>query len=110
MSLVLAALIAGQSIVHDIDRRSLDLQARAEALQARSAAARPRVRRASAGTELDLASITTICRAAGAHGDPTAFLNTLMRAYAMSGPESATLRASCAAYLAGQADAARRAR
>ena len=49
-----------------IDRNALELQARAEALQLCGPArcARPAVRRASGGNPLDLASITTICRAA----------------------------------------------
>ncbi len=110
MTFLLAALLAGQPITQAIDVRSLDLQARAEAMHGRQPVTRPRVRRASATASLDLASITTICRAAGGQSDPAGFINTLVRAYSMGATESATLRSSCAAYLAGQADASRRLR
>lgn len=108
MSILLAAvLLAGQTSLPGIDRHALDIQARAEALTpSRPAPSRPQVRRASR-QELDLTAITTICRAAGSQGDPAQFLGTLSRAYSMTADESASLRASCAAYLAGQADARR---
>ena len=64
----------------------------------------PVLRRASGGA-LDLSSITTICRAAGNQADPATFLATLGRAYSLSTGESSSLRTSCAAYLAGRADA-----
>ena len=67
-------------------------------------AAMPSPRRASGGT-LDLAAITTICRAAGNQADPATFLTTLTRAYSLSNTEGSSLRTSCAAYLAGRADA-----
>ena len=67
----------------------------------------PTVRRASAGNPLDLAQITTICRAAGEQDDPAAFIGRLGNAYALSADDRASLRASCAAYLAGRADARR---
>jgi hypothetical protein len=67
----------------------------------------PTIRRASAGTPLDLGQITTICRAAGEQEDPAAFIGRLSNAYALSADDRTSLRASCAAYLAGRADARR---
>ena len=67
----------------------------------------PTVRRASAGTPLDFAQITTICRAAGEQDDPAAFIGRLSNAYALSTDDRTSLRSSCAAYLAGRADARR---
>jgi hypothetical protein len=67
----------------------------------------PTVRRASGGSPLDLAQITTICRAAGEQDDPGAFIGRLSSAYALSADDRASLRSSCAAYLAGRADARR---
>ena len=118
-----------------IDREALDLQARAEALQPRHHVAQPArrptppvtrqiapppvrqtaiqpvrqplVRRASGGNPLDLAQITTICRAAGEQDDPAAFIGRLSSAYSLSADDRTSLRASCAAYLAGRADARR---
>jgi len=128
MSMLLSLLLAQSRVLPEIDRRALDLQARAEALQSRSAqprrpqpaaprsiAARPTpvrqaaqslpvLRRASGGA-LDLSSITTICRAAGNQADPAGFLANLGRAYSLSSTEHSSLRTSCAAYLAGRADA-----
>ena len=54
---------------------------------------------------MDLSAITTICRAAGSQDNPATFLATLSRAYSLSSNESSSLRTSCAAYLAGRADA-----
>jgi hypothetical protein len=112
MEIILFALLAGKSVLPAIDREALDLQARAEALQTRAAPAaarapRPAPRRASGSTALDLAAITTICRAAGGQADPARFIARLSAAYSLSGDEGASLRSSCAAYLAGRADAAR---
>src|SRR5947199_10812882 len=118
-----------------IDREALDLQARAEALQPRHHVAQPvrrptppaarqivpqpvrqaavqpvrqpLVRRASTGNPLDLAQITTICRAAGEQDDPAAFIGRLSAAYSLTADDRSSLRASCAAYLAGRADARR---
>jgi len=118
-----------------IDREALDLQARAEMLQPRhhvsqpvrrpappvarqiapppvrqaavQPARQPLVRRASVGNPLDLAQITTICRAAGEQDDPAAFIGRLSSAYSLSADDRTSLRASCAAYLAGRADARR---
>jgi len=109
MELILAALLAGKNVLPQIDRSALELQARAEALEPRRtmpAVRRPAVRRASTGP-LDLASITTICRAAGNQADPTAFIARISTAYALSSEDNASLRSSCAAYLAGRADASR---
>ena len=106
-----AALLAGSKVLPMVDRNALDLQARAEALQPRARATRPvrrpAPRRASGGNALDLASITTICRAAGDQADPAAFIGRLSTAYSLSADDSASLRSSCAAYLAGRADARR---
>jgi hypothetical protein len=133
MVIILTALLASSKILPTIDREALDLQARAEALQPRAQAARPirrpapqaaqparrpvaqlsqpvrrpAVRRASDGNSLDLSQITTICRAAGEQADPAAFIGRLSNAYALSADDSVSLRASCAAYLAGRADARR---
>lgn len=68
---------------------------------------RSQPRRASGGGPLDLASITTICRAAGNQDDPAGFIGRISSAYALSAEDSDSLRASCAAYLAGRADARR---
>lgn len=68
---------------------------------------RTQPRRASSGGPLDLASITTICRAAGNQEDPAGFIARLSTAYSLSDSDSISLRASCAAYLAGRADARR---
>jgi hypothetical protein len=64
-------------------------------------------RRATSGGPLDLASITTICRAAGNQDDPAGFIARLATAYSLTADDSVSLRASCAAYLAGRADARR---
>ena len=68
---------------------------------------RTQPRRATSGGPLDLASITTICRAAGNQSDPAGFIARLANAYSLSDSDSTSLRASCAAYLAGRADARR---
>jgi hypothetical protein len=111
MELILIALLAGKTVLPAIDRDALEIQARAEALQTRAAPAvsarRPTPRRASASGALDLAAITTICRAAGSQPDPAGFIGRLTAAYSLSRDEGASLRSSCAAYLAGRADAAR---
>jgi hypothetical protein len=66
---------------------------------------RPANLRRAAGGALDLGAITTICRAAGNQADPATFISTLSRAYTLSSTETSSLRTSCAAYLAGRADA-----
>ena len=112
MVIFLTALLASAKLLPQIDREALDLQARAEALQPRTPISQPvrqpMVRRASAGTPLDLAQITTICRAAGEQDDPEGFIGRLSNAYSLCADDSSSLRASCAAYLAGRADARRR--
>lgn len=101
MSIFLTALLLAPGALPEIDRAALDLQARAEALQ-------PRVVPAAARRGLfDLEAMTTVCRAAANQPDPRAFLATLSRAYGLDQTESATLRGSCAAYLAGRADGRR---
>ena len=109
MDIILAALLAGKPVLPTIDRESLELQARAEALRPVTApvAQRPRVRRASSSGTLDLGQITTICRAAGNQADPAAFIARLSGAYGLSSDDRSSLRSSCAAYLAGRADARR---
>lgn len=111
MILIVAAFLAGKAVLPQIDRNALELQARAEALQPRARPARPVrrpvPRRASSGSPLDLASITTICRAAGDQADPGGFIARLTTAYSLSSDDSVSLRSSCAAYLAGRADARR---
>lgn len=120
MIFFLTAFMAGAGVLPQIDRHALELQSRAEALQPRATAARqaaskpvarpaprPMVRRAAAGNPLDLSQITTICRAAGGQTDPAGFLATLSSAYSLSNDDSVALRSSCAAYLAGRADARR---
>jgi hypothetical protein len=110
--ILIAALLGGSKILPQIDREALDIQARAEAQRPRAAVNRPTqrqpvARRAAGGHALDLASITTICRAAGEQGDPAVFIGRLTSAYSLSAGDSAALRSSCAAYLAGRADARR---
>jgi hypothetical protein len=130
MVIILTAFLAAAQSGPQIDRTALELQARAEALQPRtrtvapgprkpaaaperSAAVRPgpsrstQPRRANGGGPLDLASITTICRAAGNQNDPAGFIARLATAYSLSPGDMTSLRASCAAYLAGRADARR---
>ena len=114
MSIILTAFLAGSALAK-IDIASLELQSRAEALQPRRAVAasvrRPAaVRLARATPTMDLDAITTICRAAGSQPDPRGFLAVLGRAYSMSAEQSAQLNSSCAAYLAGRADARRSSR
>jgi len=116
MILIMTAFLAGKAVLPQIDRNALELQARAEALQPRAApprlkpvraAQRPAPRRASGGSPLDLSSITTICRAAGNQPDPATFIARLSTAYSLSADDGLSLRSSCAAYLAGRADARR---
>jgi hypothetical protein len=109
MDIILAALMAGKTVLPTIDRNSLELQARAEALQPslRQERRQPPPRRASGGGSLDLAAITTVCRAAGNQDDPAGFIARISSAYSLPSDEAASLRSSCAAYLAGRADARR---
>ena len=109
MSILLSMLLAQARVLPEVDRRALDLQARAEAIQSARApqpqGQRPGAIRRASGGSLDLSAVTTICRAAGNQADPAAFLSTLTRAYSLDSNESAALRTSCAAYLTGRADA-----
>lgn len=98
MSIIIAALLAAP-LGAEIDRHSLDLQARAEAMQPRVQA---RARGASAIRIDDLGTIAVICSAAAQERDPGRFLTVLEGAYRLSASESAALRASCAGYLAAR--------
>ena len=101
MSMFFAAMLLAPAQLPEIDRAALDRQARVEAV-------RPRLTPAAGGPALlDLEAMTTVCRAAGGQRDPAAFLATLSRAYGLGSAESAALRGSCAAYMAGRADARR---
>ena len=112
MVIILAAFLGGQSVLTEIDRRSLDTVARVEAQRPRTRAPAPaprapQVRRAAAGGGLDFAQITTICRASGTQDNPGQFLSRISSAYALSATQATSLRSSCAAYLAGRSDARR---
>ncbi len=130
MSIVLSLLLSQARVLPQVDRRALEQQARAEAVQSRRAtsaraprpqtasqsarlpasrrlaqrSAPPAVRRASGGT-LDLAEVTSICRAASSQADAAAFLATLARVRSLSPAQGASLRIGCAAYQAGRSDA-----
>lgn len=103
MNIFFAAMLLAPAELPEIDRAALDIQARAESLRPRRAAVS-----ANRRPVLDLEATTIVCRAAGGQRDPAAFLSTLSRAYGLDASESATLRGSCAAYLAGRADGRRR--
>lgn len=116
MDFILIALLSGKTFLTEIDRTALEQQARAETLRPsattpaqsrRPAPARRTAPRRASGGGLDLSQITTICRAAGNQSDPTAFLTRISTAYSLSAGDSRSLRSSCAAYLAGRADARR---
>ena len=109
MVIILAAFLGGQSVLAEIDRRSLDSAARVEARRPRAPAPAPRapqVRRAATGG-LDFAQTTTICRASGTQDNPAQFLSRISSAYSLSAAQANSLRSSCAAYLAGRSDARR---
>lgn len=89
---------------HPATTRSTAQRAAAVAGDAANPVRPASIRRASGGA-LDLTAITTICRAAGNQADPAGFLTTMTRAYSLDNAESQSLRTSCAAYLAGRADA-----
>lgn len=115
MVIFLAAFLGGQSVLTEIDRRTLDTQARAEARQPRRAAAAPVVQtpvrrptpRRAASSGLDFSQTTTICRASGGQANPALFLSRISTAYSLSPAEATSLRSSCAAYIAGRNDARR---
>ena len=109
MEIILAALLASKTVLPAVDRETLDLQARAEALRPRHAVAavsrnHPVVRPAAGLGLLDLGTITTICRAAGNHANPVAYVTRLGRAYELSANQTQALRSNCAAYLSARAD------
>ena len=111
MVIILAAFLGGQSVLTEIDRRSLATAARTEAQRPRTrqpapVQRRPQVRRAAVGG-LDFAQITTICRASGTQGNPALFLSRISTAYSLSAGQATSLRSSCAAYIAGRNDARR---
>jgi len=111
MSILLIGLLAGASVFPDIDRRALDIQAKAEAARGRpvAKAARPApkpVSRVRASLRAnDVQTLVTICGAAANLHDSADFLNTLGKAYAMPAQEIAKLRGTCAIYSAGRAHA-----
>jgi hypothetical protein len=111
MDILLLALLASKTVLPAIDRETLELQARAEALRPTMAAAsshrRPVARRAVAGVPLDLNTITTICRSAANHARPVAYVERLGRAYELSGNQTQALRSNCAAYIDARADTMR---
>ena len=130
MEIILAALLAGKALLPVIDRESLELQARAEALRPRADAARQRTnsasshartQRASAPTAirassrlgninvgpLDLGTMTTICREAGGHTNPVAYVTRLSAAYELNPSETRSLRTNCAEYLRARAETLR---
>lgn len=104
MSIILASMLAASTLLPQIDRATLDLQAQAESFQSNRAG---RASRAGNGRSLDWSALATICRAAGRQPDPNAFLATLSRAYSMSPSEAAGLQGNCAGYFAGRAEARR---
>ena len=110
MEIILAALLASKTVLPAVDRETLDLQARAEALRPQPAAAaklRPVSSRRQSADTLDLNTITTICRAAGSHANPVAYVSRLGRAYELSASQQLSLRSNCAAYLDARADTMR---
>ena len=111
MDFILIALLASKTVLPAIDRETLDLQARAEALRTSTAAVStyrpPATRRSAVGVPLDLNTITTICRTAATHARPVAYVERLGRAYELSGNQTRTLRSNCAAYIDARADTMR---
>lgn len=130
MEILLLALLSGKAMLPAIDRESLDLQARAEALRPRTEISRPRdASRPGARTQrstssaassrtssrsaaatvgpLDLGTMTTICREAGGHTNPVAYVSRLSAAYELSASEARSLRTNCAEYLRARAETLR---
>jgi hypothetical protein len=111
MEIILAALLASKTVLPAIDRETLEMQARAEALRPTTAVAsssNPRLfRRAAGGVPLDLGTITTICRAAANHARPVAYVERQGRAHELSGNQMQALRSNCAAYIDARADTLR---
>jgi hypothetical protein len=129
MEIIFAALLAGKALLPAIDRESLDLQARAEALRPRTNMSRPGAatsrpaakaqRPAATATTtrtssrpgsvgpLDLGTMTTICREAGGHTNPVAYVTRLSAAYELNATETRSLRSNCAEYLRARAETLR---
>ena len=110
MHIILAALLASKTVLPAIDRETLEMQARAEALRPTTAVASPNTRlfrRAAGGVPLDLGTITTICRAAASHARPVAYVERQGRAHELSGNQMQSLRSNCAAYIDARADTLR---
>jgi hypothetical protein len=108
MDIILAAFLAGKTVLPTVDRETLELQARAEALRPAAAGASANRRGArNAVSTLDLNTITAICRRAGSHAQPVAYVERLGRAYELNGNQTRALRANCAAYLDARADTMR---
>jgi len=131
MEIIFAALLAGKALLPVIDRETLDMQARAEALRPRTSLSRPsaaasrpaakaqrpatamNATRASARVgnvnvgPLDLGTMTTICREAGGHTNPVAYVTRLSAAYELNATETRSLRSNCAEYLRARAETLR---
>jgi hypothetical protein len=110
MEIILAALLASKTVLPAIDRETLEMQARAEALRPTTAVAssNPRLfRRAVGGVPLDLGTITTICRAAANHVRPVAYVERQGRVHELSGNQMQSLRSNCASYIDARADTLR---
>ena len=110
MEIILAALLASKAVLPAIDRETLEMQARAEALRPATAVAssnRHLFSRAAGGLPLELGTITTICRAAANHARPVAYVERQGRAHDLSGNQMRVLRSNCAAYIDARADTLR---
>ena len=129
MEIIFAALLAGKALLPVIDRESLDLQARAEALRPRTSMSRPTAVRSRPAAKaqhpattvtstrtpsrsgsvgpLDLGTMTTICREAGGHTNPVAYVTRLSAAYELNPTETRSLRSNCAEYLRARAETLR---
>ena len=110
MDIILLALLASKTVLPAIDRETLEMQARAEALRATPAVASANPHffsRRAGGVPLDLGTITTICRAAASHARPLAYIERQGRAHDLSGNQTQALRSNCAAYIDARADTMR---
>ena len=103
MEIIFAALLAGKALLPAIDRESLDTSVRG-----RNASARASSRSAGANLgPLDLTTMTTICREAGGHTNPVAYVTRLSAAYELDASEARSLRTNCAEYLRARAETLR---